>query len=144
MQFVVLLNINSLNENITLDEVKNGFYECWMEGIKDRKITLTEYPIEDFLNCFLQKFKLIFNLNQCIEAINLFYTEYREQVYFQNNISNTLKSIKDKGYKIGAKSKVRITKGHYLIRLRGDDLFCILFNFSYKGSITKYRMKLYF
>jgi putative hydrolase of the HAD superfamily len=72
-----------------------------MDGIKDRKITLKEYPIEDFLNCFLEKYKLVLNLNQCVEAINLFYTEYREQVYFESNICNTLKTIKDNGYKLG-------------------------------------------
>lgn len=93
--------LNRFNANITFKEVKKGFYESWMEGIKDRNITLMEYPIEDFLNNFLSKYQLTLNLDQCIEAINFFYTEYREQVYFEDDIYNTLKIIKDKGYRIG-------------------------------------------
>lgn len=93
--------LNKFNFNIKFDEVKQGFYESWMEGIKDRKITHAEYPIEDFLNSFLGKYQLRLNLNQCVEAINLFYTDYREQLYFENDLYDTLKAIKDKGFKIG-------------------------------------------
>jgi FMN phosphatase YigB (HAD superfamily) len=93
--------LNKFNTNITFDEVKNGFYKSWMEGIKDRRTKLTEYPIEYFLNDFLSRYQVRLNINECIEAINSFYTEYREQVYFENNICNTLKKVKDKGYKIG-------------------------------------------
>jgi haloacid dehalogenase superfamily, subfamily IA, variant 1 with third motif having Dx(3-4)D or Dx(3-4)E len=93
--------LKKFNSNINLDEVKKGFYENWMDGIKDRKVTFTEYPIEDFLNDFLQKYDVSLNLEQCIDAINLFYTDYREQVYFENNLYDTLKYIKDRGYKIG-------------------------------------------
>lgn len=103
MQGLIYLTeyLNKFNTNIKFDEVKQGFYQSWMEGIKDIKVTLTEYPIEDFLNNFLQKHELSLNLEQCIEAINLFYTGYREQVYFENSIYDTLKIIKEKGYKIG-------------------------------------------
>jgi putative hydrolase of the HAD superfamily len=93
--------LTEFNVNIKFDEVKQGFYENWMEGIKDRRTKFIEYPIEIFLNNFLGKYKLSLNLEQCIKAINLFYTDYREQVYFENNIYHTLKAIKDKGYKIG-------------------------------------------
>ncbi|WP_373898790.1 HAD family hydrolase [Haloimpatiens sp. FM7315] len=103
MQGLIYLTeyLKKFNTNIEFDEVKQGFYENWMEGIKDRKVILTEYPIEDFLNSFLQKHELSLNLEQCIEAINLFYTDYREQVYFENSIYDTLKAIRIKGYKIG-------------------------------------------
>lgn len=93
--------LNRFDSNITFEEVKNSFYESWMEGIKDRAITHIEYPIEDFLNSFLDKYQVTLTLDQCIKAINLFYTEYREQVYFEDNLYSTLKIIKDKGYKIG-------------------------------------------
>lgn len=93
--------LNKFNAKIKLDEVKQGFYENWMEGIKERRVTLTEYPIEDFLNNFLHKYEFSLKLEQCIEAINLFYTDYREQVYFEKDIYDTLKTIKDKGFKIG-------------------------------------------
>lgn len=103
MQGLIYLTkyLNKFNPDITCDEVKNNFYETWMEGIKDRSTKLIEYPIEGFLNDFLVKYHINLNLNESIEAINLFYTEYRENVYFENNIYSTLKAIKDKGYRIG-------------------------------------------
>lgn len=93
--------LNKFNANITFEEVKNVFFQGWMEGIKDRRTTFKEYPIEGFLNDFLTKYNVKLDSNKCIEAINLFYTEYREQVVFENNIYDTLKIVKDKGYKIG-------------------------------------------
>lgn len=69
-----------------------------MEGIKDRKTTYKEYPIEKYLNGFLDKYDVKLDLNQCIEAINLFYTEYRENLFFEDNLIDTLKYLKNKGY----------------------------------------------
>jgi hypothetical protein len=71
-----------------MDGIKVIFFD---RGIKYRKVTHTEYTIEDFLNNFLRKYQLSLNLKQCIEAINVLYTDYREQVYFENNIYETLK-----------------------------------------------------
>ncbi|WP_160689109.1 HAD family hydrolase [Clostridium sp. C2-6-12] len=93
--------LNKFNTNITINEVKNIFFKSWMEGIEDRTTTFKEYPIEDFLNNFLAEYNIKLNINECIKAINEFYTEYRENVFFEDNIYNTLKAIKDKGYKIG-------------------------------------------
>lgn len=103
MQGLIYLTeyLRTFNTNITFGEVKKGFYEQWIKGIKDRKITFKEYPIEDFLNTFLKRYELSLSLDQCINAINLFYTEYKDQVYFENSIYETLKIIKNKGYKIG-------------------------------------------
>lgn len=93
--------LNKFDKNITLDDVKNIFYKDWMDGIKDRKVTFKEYPIEYFLNTFMKKYNIKLELNECIEAINLFYTEYRESVYYESNIHDTLKIVKGLGYKIG-------------------------------------------
>lgn len=93
--------LNKFNSNIEFDQVKQGFYEIWIEGIKERQTTFVEYPIENFLNNFLQEYEVVLTLDQCIEAINLFYTEYINQLYFEQSICDTLKSLKDKGYKIG-------------------------------------------
>lgn len=96
--------LNKFNSNITLEEVQTGFLDKWFEAIEDRGIKNIEYPIEDFFNEFLSKYNLEFTMEQCIEAINLFYKEYREQVHFENNLYNLLKGIKEKGYKIGVVS----------------------------------------
>ena len=93
--------LNRFNHNIIFDEVKNGFFKSWMTGIEDRRKTFKEYPIEGFLNDFLVPYKIKLNMNECIEAINLFYTEYREHVFFESDIYDTLRRIKGKGYKIG-------------------------------------------
>ena len=133
--------LNKCNANITFDEVKKGFYESWMEGIKDRSITLMEYPIEYFLN----KYKLRLNLNQCIEAINLFYTEYREQVYFEDNIYKTLKTIKDKGYKIGVISNTCYYDEVMKECFKKAGIYELIdnFTFSYSLKIGKPNMKIF-
>ena len=93
--------LSKMNKDITLKAVEEEFYQKWMDGIKDRKETHKEYPIEDFLNSFLQRYKLNLSIDQCIYAINLFYTEYREGIYYEENLYSILKEIKSKGYKIG-------------------------------------------
>lgn len=93
--------LNKFNSSITIDEVKNIFFKSWIEGMEDRTTTYKEYPIEDFLNNFLSAYNIKLHINECIKAINEFYTEYRENVFFEDNIYDILKSIKDKGYKIG-------------------------------------------
>lgn len=93
--------LNKFNSNITITEVKNIFFKNWIEGIEDRTRTFKEYPIEDFLNDFLAAYNIKLHINECIEAINEFYTEYRENVFFENNLYDILKAIKDKGYRIG-------------------------------------------
>lgn len=90
--------LNKLNTEITFKDVKENFFDKWMEGIKDRKTTYKEYPIEKYLNGFLDKYDVKLDLNQCIEAINLFYTEYRENLFFEDNLIDTLKYLKNKGY----------------------------------------------
>lgn len=93
--------LNKFNSNITINEVKNIFFKSWIEGIEDRTTTFKEYPIEDFLNDFLAVYNIKLHINECIEAINEFYTEYRENVFFEDNLYDILKTIKDNGYKIG-------------------------------------------
>jgi HAD superfamily hydrolase (TIGR01549 family) len=127
--------LNKFNINITFEEVKKGFYESWMEGIKDRNITLMEYPIEDFLNDFLEKYQLTFNMNQCIEAINLFYTEYKEQVYFEDNIYNTLKIIKDRGYRIGVISNTCYYDEVIKACFKKSGIYDLIDNFTFSYSL---------
>ncbi|WP_238918959.1 hypothetical protein [Clostridium sp. YIM B02555] len=58
--------LNRFNSNITIDEVKNGFFKRWMHGIEDRSRTFKEYPIDVFLNGFLAKYNVELNLNEFI------------------------------------------------------------------------------
>lgn len=141
MQGLIYLTeyLNKFNTKIKLDEVKQGFYENWMEGIKQRRVKLTEYPIEDFLNNFLHKYEFSLKLEQCIEAINLFYTDYREQVYFEKNIYDTLKTIKDKGFKIGVISNTCYYDEVMKECFRKASIYDLIdsFTFSYSLRIAK-------
>lgn len=93
--------LSRFSSQITMREVEKLFFKEWMNGIKDRKVTLKEYPIEAFLNRFLETYHIHLGLSECIEAIHCFYTEYREHVSYEKNIQLTLKAIKEMGYKIG-------------------------------------------
>ena len=67
-----------------------------------RKKHLIEYPIEQFLNEFLKNYHVNLTINQCVEAINIFYYEYKNSyILKKKNIRNTLIKIKEKEYKIG-------------------------------------------
>jgi len=55
-------HLNKINPNITLKEIECDFFDKWMCGIKLRKEKFIEYPIEDFLNNFLNKYNLNFTL----------------------------------------------------------------------------------
>jgi putative hydrolase of the HAD superfamily len=137
MQGLIYLTeyLNKFNKNITLDEVKEEFFEKWMDGIEAGKETHIEYPIEGFLNRFLEKYNLSLNLEQCIEAINLFYTEYREQVYFEENVYDTLRRIKNKGYKIGIISNTcyydEVMKGCF----KKAKIYDLIDNFTFSYSL---------
>ncbi|MGL5755474.1 MAG: HAD family hydrolase, partial [Paraclostridium sp.] len=121
---------------INLKDVEENFFEVWMDKIKDRKVTFKEYPIEDFLNLFLKKYNVELNLNECIEAINLFYTEYRENVCFENTIHHTLKIVKDMGYKIGVISNTCYYEEVMKECFKKAEIFefidCFIFSYSLK------------
>ena len=93
--------LKEFNEEITLNEIRSDFYNKWMEIMPLRKKLLIEFPIEDYLNGFLHKYNVKLNHSECIKAINLFYTEYKKQLYFENDIVQVLRCIKSEGYKIG-------------------------------------------
>lgn len=93
--------LNRFNDNIQLNDVKIGFYNSWMNGIKDRRVRNIEYPIENFLNDFLKEYNLKLKLEECVQAIKCFYTEYIKQLVFEDNLRKDLETIKEKGYKIG-------------------------------------------
>lgn len=93
--------LHNFNPNITISDVSNGFFLPWLEGIKDRNTIHKEYPIEGFLNDFLIDYNINLTINECIEAMHLFYTKYREQILFEVNLADSLQRIRDKGYKLG-------------------------------------------
>lgn len=93
--------LKKFDSRITLQAVKKDFYDVWNEALCLRKVKLTEYPIESYLNSFMNKYDLNLNHSQCIEAIDVFYSDYKNHVQTESGLYETLKKIKSKGYKIG-------------------------------------------
>lgn len=93
--------LKNYNENITFDEVKIEFFDKWVFACSLRKKNLTEYPIEEFLNNLMRKYNSTLTLTECIKAMNIFYTEYRNYVCIEEGVINTLKNLKRKGFKLG-------------------------------------------
>lgn len=131
--------LKEFNSEISFEQVKNDFYSKWMSHMDLRKKNLTEYPIENFLNDFMGKYNITLSHDQCVKAIHLFYTDYKKHLFVEEKLHETLKKLKEKGYKIGVISNTcyyeeviidcfKIKKIHGLI----DD-----FTFSYYLQICK-------
>lgn len=125
--------------------MKQGFLRNWEAGIKLRKENQTEYPIENFLNEFLKEYNIVLSLDQCIEAIRLFYTEYINSIYYEENLYETLSVLKNKSYKIGV-----ISNTCYYEEIMKDCFkkaniyqFIDAFTFSYPIKIAKPNKQIY-
>lgn len=93
--------LQEIDPRIQLDDVRKNFFERWQKVMPLRKVNHIEYPVEDFLNDFMKKYQVNLGLDMCIKAIDVFYTEYRNNVWTEEKIHQTLDSIRNKGYKIG-------------------------------------------
>lgn len=86
---------------IEFEDVKKHFFDTWQNGISSRRIDYTEYPVEEYLNNFLKRYNIKLDLGTCIKALDIFYTEYRNNVWIEDGLQQTLESIRKKGYRIG-------------------------------------------
>ena len=93
--------LKQFNSEITFEEVKNSFFDKWNSIMPLRKLHNTEYPVENYLNKFLEKYDVVLNKEACIDAMDMFYKEYRDYVFIEDDVYNTLEVIKSRGYKIG-------------------------------------------
>lgn len=93
--------LKQYNCKIEFDDVKKNFFDVWKKVMPLRKINHTEYEVEYYLNSFLKKYNVYLDLDICIKAMDTFYTEYRNNIWIEENIHRTLESIKEKGYRIG-------------------------------------------
>lgn len=130
---------------ISIDEVKTGFYDIWMRKIESRKVTLTEYPIDSLLNDFLSTHQVQLTHNECIEAIDYFYTEYREQMLTEDYLRETLIELRNRGYRLGVISNTCYfddVMKHCFERANVFDLF-ETYTFSYGIGICKPRLEIF-
>ncbi|MNC18384.1 Phosphatase [compost metagenome] len=130
---------------ISVDEVKGGFYNVWMNKIDLRKVTLTEYPIESLLNEFLSTYQVQLTLKECIEAIDHFYTGYREQLYTEEFLRETLEELRNRGYRLGVISNTCYFDEVMKHCFRVANIFDLFetYTFSYEIGICKPRMEIF-
>lgn len=137
--------LNQFHSEVSFKNVKEGFYNKWMSIMNLRKETLIEYPIEEFLNEFLKTYDVYLTINQCIEAINIFYDEYKRQLHFEKNLRDTLIKIKEKGYKIGVISNTCYYDEVMIDCFKVSNLYELIddFTFSYSLKLCKPREEIF-
>lgn len=130
---------------ISVDEVRVGFYNVWMNKMNLRKVTLIEYPIESLLNEFLSTYQVQLTIKECIKAIDLFYTQYREQMYTEDFLRETLIELRNRGYRLGVISNTCYFGEVMKHCFRQANIFDLLetYTFSYDIGICKPRKEIF-
>jgi FMN phosphatase YigB (HAD superfamily) len=100
--------LQEIDPRVQIDDVRKNFFERWQKVMPLRKVNHIEYPVEDFLNNFMKKYEVNLDLDMCIKAMDVFYTEYRNNVWIEEEIHQTLDNIRNKGYKIGVISNASL------------------------------------
>ena len=137
--------LKQYNCQVESKDVKRYFFDVWQETTALRKINHTEYAVEDYLNGFLKKYDVELDLHMCIKALDIFYTEYRNNVWIEADIHQTLESIKQKGYRIGVISNSRLYDEVMIncFKKVGLDKYIDMFTFSYYLKICKPKNQLF-
>ncbi len=137
--------LKQFNFQVEFDDVKKHFFDEWQKVIPLRKINHTEYAVEDYLNGFLVKYGVELDLDMCIRALDIFYTEYRNNVWVEENIQYTLENIIQKGYRIGVISNSSLFDEIMIncFKKAGLAKYIETFTFSYYLKICKPKRKLF-
>lgn len=89
-------------------DVKTAFFDPWLSGISRRRVDYVEYPVENYLNAFMARYEIQLTLDECIVAMKSFYAEYRDNVWCEEDLLQTLSEIRCRGYKTGVISNSRL------------------------------------
>lgn len=137
--------LKQYSDKITYHEVKNDFFKKWNEIMPLRKLYNTEYPIETYLNNLMKKYGVKLELDLCKEAMNIFYTEYRNYVRTEKNICQTLEIIRSKGYRIGVISNSCLYDEVMIncFKKVGIDKLIDCFTFSYYLKVSKPKREIF-
>lgn len=137
--------LRQFNRDIRVEDVKAGFFDLWLRGISSRRIDCVEYPVEGYLNAYLRKYGVRLDLNQSIEAMDRFYTEYRNNVWREEGLPQTLCELRWRGYKIGVVSNSRLYDEVMIncFKKAGLDRYIDTFTFSYYMKIAKPRREIF-
>lgn len=137
--------LKQFNCQVEFGDVKKHFFDEWQKVMPLRRINCTEYAVEDYLNGFLRKYGVELDLDMCIRALDVFYTEYRNNVWVEENIQHTLENIIQKGYRIGVISNSRLYDEVMIncFKKAGLAKYIERFTFSYYLKICKPKRKLF-
>jgi 2-haloacid dehalogenase len=137
--------LKQYNRQVEFNDVKKHFFDEWQKVMPLRKINHTEYAVEDYLNGFLKKYDIELDLDMCIKALDIFYTEYRNNVWTEENIHHTLENIKQRGYRIGVISNSRLYDEVMIncFKKVGLAKYIDVFTFSYYLKICKPKKQIF-
>lgn len=137
--------LNKLNPKIKYEDIKSNFFDIWQRVMPLRKKHRTEYPVENYLNDFLKKYEIKLDLDMCIKAMNAFYTDYRNNVWFEADLYETLDTVRRKGYRIGVISNACLYDEVFIdcFNKAGIDELIDSFTFSYYLKVGKPEMRIF-
>lgn len=137
--------LQQFNKKILKEDVKTGFFDIWIKGISSRRIDYVEYPVEGYLNAFLKEYGVQLCLTECIVAMNSFYTDYRDNIWWEDDLPQTLRELEYRGYKIGVISNSRLHDEVMIncFKKAGLVKYIDAFTFSYYLRIAKSRLEIF-
>lgn len=137
--------LQKLAPAVSLHEVRRGFFDIWMKRMADRKTALVEYPVETVLGEFMGRYDVRLTLEQAMAAMETFYTDYRNQVWFEPGLGETLTAIRSRGYRLAVLSNACLYDEVMIscfVRAGLAGLFDS-FTFSYGAGVCKPRQQIF-
>ena len=80
--------------------LREEFLNPWYDLMGQRSKTKEEYPIDELLNQYLGKRNAYLSYPECINALRVYFRPFLENIEKEKNLYDTLKTLKDNGYKL--------------------------------------------
>lgn len=93
---------------ISESDVKAYFFEAWIDAMKDRKTDYIEVDVSIYINGLMSRYGVELNRTECIEAMNVLYKPYRENIVIEDKLRETMLKLKSDGYRIGVISNAAL------------------------------------
>lgn len=93
--------LSQFSSDISFSSVKEDFFIPWSQCFEKRRVTLEEYPVEDYLNNFLSRYGAQLTKDEAIQTMRRFHIAYNRYVKTEPQLSKTLNELKKRGYRIG-------------------------------------------
>lgn len=131
--------------DVTFEALRDGFFVPWAKRCEQRKVTLEEYPVEDFLNAFLEPYGVRISLEEALQLMRIFHQEYGKYVTWEADLPQTLKILREAGFKLGVLSSCylfdEVMIDHF--KTAGIHEYMDSYTFSYYLRIRKPRPEIF-